>query len=86
MMRKWRLILAAGLLGSASGVLAAPAEAPNPVFTGADLFALSRAADVQISPDGRQVAYVRLSGDIMTDRAARRRSGWSMSPAGASSL
>jgi len=69
-MRKWRLALALTLLGSASSILAAPAEAPSPIFTGADLFALSRASDVQISPDGRQIAYVRLANDIMTDRSA----------------
>ena len=69
-MRKWRLALALTLLGSASPILAAPADAPNPIFTGADLFSLSRASDVQISPDGRQIAYVRLANDVMTDRSA----------------
>lgn len=49
--------------------LAAPAEAPNPIFTGSDLFNLSAASDAQISPDGRKVAYVRKSADVMTDRA-----------------
>ena len=72
-MRKWRLAFkafeAVALFGSAGGVIAAPAEAPNPLFSGIDLFNLTRASDVQISPDGRQVAYVRLTGDIMTDRA-----------------
>ena len=53
----------------ASPVLAAPADAPNPIFTGSDLFDLSAAADPQISPDGRTVAYVRRAADIMTDRA-----------------
>lgn len=47
---------------------AAPAEGPNPLFTGRDLFNLSSAADPQISPDGRSVAYVRRSADIMTDK------------------
>ncbi len=42
---------------------------PNRRFTGADLFDLSIAADPQISPDGRRIAYVRKSNDIMTDRA-----------------
>jgi len=72
-MRKWRLAFkafgAVALFGSAGGAIAAPAEAPNPLFSGIDLFNLTRASDVQISPDGRQVAYVRLTGDIMTDRA-----------------
>ncbi|MFL6763840.1 MAG: S9 family peptidase, partial [Sphingomicrobium sp.] len=48
---------------------AAPADAPNPIFTGRDLFDLSAAADPQISPDGRTVAYVRRSADIMSDKA-----------------
>ncbi|MFL6727808.1 MAG: prolyl oligopeptidase family serine peptidase [Sphingomicrobium sp.] len=48
---------------------AAPASAPNPTFTGRDLFDLSAAADPQISPDGRTIAYVRRSADIMTDKA-----------------
>jgi dipeptidyl aminopeptidase/acylaminoacyl peptidase len=47
---------------------AAPAEGPNPMFTGNDLFNLSSAADPQISPDGRSVAYVRRAADIMTDK------------------
>ena len=34
-----------------------------------DLFALEYAADPQISPDGRQIAYVRRSFDIMADKA-----------------
>ena len=48
---------------------ATPADAPNPIFTGRDLFDLSAASDPQISPDGRTVAYVRRSADIMTDKA-----------------
>ena len=48
---------------------AVPAEGPNPAFTGRDLFDLSTAADPQISPDGRWIAYVRRTNDIMTDRA-----------------
>ena len=36
-----------------------------------DVFQLEYADDVQISPDGSQVAYVRVSHDIMTDRARR---------------
>lgn len=39
-----------------------------------DIFALEFANDVQISPDGRYVAYVRNSFDIMTD--GTRRSLW----------
>ncbi|WP_120222359.1 S9 family peptidase [Sphingopyxis sp. FD7] len=42
---------------------------PERRFTGADLFDLAIAADPQISPDGRHIAYVRRANDIMTDRA-----------------
>jgi dipeptidyl aminopeptidase/acylaminoacyl peptidase len=50
-------------------VLAKPADGPSTIFTGRDLFDLSAASDPQISPDGRTVAYVRRSADIMTDKA-----------------
>jgi dipeptidyl aminopeptidase/acylaminoacyl peptidase len=36
-----------------------------------DVFQLEYADDVQISPDGNRVVYVRISHDIMTDRARR---------------
>jgi dipeptidyl aminopeptidase/acylaminoacyl peptidase len=56
-------------------LLAVPAPAPAEVptgpertFTARDLFDLEAAANPQISPDGRWIAYVRRSGDIMTDR------------------
>lgn len=42
---------------------------PERRFTGADLFDLAIASDPQISPDGRHIAYVRRSNDIMLDRA-----------------
>ena len=54
-------------------VLASPAlaqdakDAPDTAFTSADLFGLSVAADPQISPDGKRIAYVRRTNDIMTD-------------------
>ncbi|HMN45388.1 MAG TPA: S9 family peptidase [Povalibacter sp.] len=53
---------------------AAPAEAPSRRFEGRDLFGLQVAADPQIRPDGRFVAYTRISYDVMTDRA--RQSIW----------
>ena len=54
--------------GYAVPAMAAPADGPNPVFTGQDLFDISLAADPRISPDGRRIAYVRRSADIMSDR------------------
>ncbi|MFN3389616.1 MAG: S9 family peptidase [Allosphingosinicella sp.] len=53
---------------SAQALAAAPPEAPSPLLEGRDLFSLEVAADPQISPDGSKIAYVRRSGDIMTDR------------------
>jgi len=70
--RSLAILLAATCL--APPAIAAPADAPNPIFTGRDLFDLSAASDPQISPDGRTVAYVRRSADIMTDKA--RSSVW----------
>jgi len=65
----WRTALAVAMvLGTSTAVIAAPADAPNPAFTGADLFNLTAASDPQISPDGRWIAYVRRSNDVMTDR------------------
>lgn len=68
-------LLAQALAGTA---LAAVAEGPQPLFTGRDLFALQVAADPQFRPDGGMIAYVRVSNDIMTDRA--RRSIWLVDP------
>lgn len=64
----WRIALAGLALGVSAAALAVPEGAPDPEFTGRDLFNLSVASDPQISPDGRQVAYVRLTADVMTDR------------------
>ena len=60
------LILAA--LPLAGGAPALAADAPDRIFSGADLFGLSIAADPEISPDGKTIVYVRRSGDIMSDR------------------
>ena len=49
-------------------VIAAPPEGPSRTFEARDLFSLEAATDPQISPDGSRIAYVRRSGDIMTDR------------------
>lgn len=60
-------LLASGLLGGA--VIAATAPARAAVLTGEDTFALAQASDVRISPDGKRIAYTRVSGDILTDGA-----------------
>jgi acylaminoacyl-peptidase len=62
--RSWVLIAVA---------LACAAEAPAatqslPSFSPMDVFALEWASDPQIAPDGSQVAYVRRSFDIKTDK------------------
>jgi len=62
----------AALLAAASfsiPAMAAPATGPTRYLTGSDLFNLEVATDPQISPDGRTIAYVRKSNDIMTDKA-----------------
>jgi dipeptidyl aminopeptidase/acylaminoacyl peptidase len=46
-----------------------------------DVFQLEYADDVQISPDGNRIVYVRVSHDIMTDRA--RRNLWIVDASGA---
>src|SRR3569832_75231 len=53
---------------------AAPAAPPPRAPEGKDIFRLQCVTDAQIRPDGHVVAYVRMSYDIMTDRA--RRSIW----------
>jgi len=60
------LLAAAAFAGPAQAV---PAAAPTRYFTGSDLFNLDVATDPQISPDGRTIAYVRQSNDVMIDRA-----------------
>jgi dipeptidyl aminopeptidase/acylaminoacyl peptidase len=47
---------------------AQPAQGPSRTFEARDLFSLEVASDPQISPDGSRIAYVRRSGDVMTDR------------------
>ena len=53
---------------------APPLAGPSPTFGARDVFALAQASDVQISPDGRTIAYTRATADIMTD--ADRRETW----------
>ncbi|HEV7359316.1 MAG TPA: S9 family peptidase [Steroidobacteraceae bacterium] len=51
--------------------LAGPAfaQSSKPAFKPLDVFDLQWAADPQASPDGRNIAYVRMGFDIKTDRA-----------------
>jgi dipeptidyl aminopeptidase/acylaminoacyl peptidase len=46
----------------------APLSSESARFQPQDLFGLEVASDPQISPDGARIAYVRQTGDIMTDR------------------
>jgi len=79
-MRHWknclpsRLAAALAIMLLPPALIAAPPSAPESKFQGRDLFGLEYASDPQIRPDGRSVAYVRTSFEVMTDRA--RRSIW----------
>ena len=64
------LLIAALASGTAMAQVpppAAEAVGPSRTFGPRDVFALSQASDVQISPDGRRIAYTRASGEIMSD-------------------
>ena len=63
------LALLCAVTALSTPALAKPAAGPTRYFTGNDLFNLEVATDPQISPDGRTIAYVRKSNDIMTDKA-----------------
>lgn len=67
------VLLAALLCGSATvaQTVAPVAEVgtPSRTFRPQDVFSLAQATDVEISPDGKRIAYVRVSGDIMIDNA-----------------
>lgn len=63
----WTLPMAVVILA----ILAFPASAAD-TLTDMDVFALEWATDPQVSPDGRQVAYVRRGYDVMTDRETGR--------------
>lgn len=65
------------LLAASACLVAAPvaAQIPGPrILTAQDLFSLEQATDPQVRPGGKQVAYVRASNDINSDRT--RRSIW----------
>jgi dipeptidyl aminopeptidase/acylaminoacyl peptidase len=63
-----KAVLAALALAMAVPAVAAPPTGPDRTFAARDLFSLEAASDPEISPDGRWIAYVRRTGDIMTDR------------------
>ena len=56
------------VLMAARVALASPETGPSHVFEGRDIFNLQWVEDPQIRPDGHEVAYVRMSYDIMSDR------------------
>ena len=68
-LKKLAILFAASALSTPAA--AAPATGPGRYLTGGDLFNIEWASDPEISPDGRTIAYVRRSNDIMTDRARR---------------
>ncbi|MDG1066158.1 MAG: S9 family peptidase [Luminiphilus sp.] len=60
------------LLSVCSATLMAPSQASNlAIFEARDVFGLEYADDPQVSANGKQVAYVRVSMNIMTDNAHR---------------
>ncbi|HEX8644331.1 MAG TPA: S9 family peptidase [Allosphingosinicella sp.] len=74
-MRKALLIAALAAIATAATAQdqaqqapAGPTPGPSRIFDAHDLFGLEAAADPRISSDGSRIAYVRRSGDIMTDR------------------
>src|SRR6185436_15548079 len=52
----------------------APAKPGTDTFQPMDVFGLEWASDTQIAPDGKRVAYIRNSMDVMKDR--RRSQIW----------
>ncbi len=57
-------LIALAVTGTVAAV--APTGPPR-VFQGSDLFNIQCVSDPQIRPDGRQIAYVRVSFDVQTD-------------------
>ncbi len=68
MKRSVSVILVALLVLAAVHVAADSGESGDRLFRVEDVFNLEYAADPQVSPDGRQIVYRRVSMDIMTDR------------------
>src|SRR5262245_4172918 len=70
----FRANLGVALVAAAIVAAAGPAHADLPDarrLHSIDVFQLEYADDVQISPDGSRIVYVRVSHDIMTDRTRR---------------
>lgn len=67
----WRAMMLSLLAGSSAMAQTeqkvAEATAPSAIFGPRDVFSLAQASDVQISPDGKHIAYTRATGDIMID-------------------
>lgn len=53
----------------ATPIAKAAEEGPERSFVGEDLFKLEGAVDPQVSPDGTKIIYVRMSNDVMADKA-----------------
>jgi acylaminoacyl-peptidase len=60
---------AAALLALAAVAHLGYAQTPKPALKPMDVFDLQWAADPEVSPDGRNIAYVRMGFDVKTDRA-----------------
>ena len=64
-----RILIAAGSISFLSAI---PTAAQNTPFSDLDVFQVEYASDVQISPDGGWVVYVRTAMSIMRDRREGR--------------
>ncbi|MCZ6858078.1 MAG: S9 family peptidase, partial [Gemmatimonadetes bacterium] len=64
-----RILIAAGSISLLSAI---PTAAQNTPFSDLDVFQVEYASDVQISPDGGWVVYVRTAMSIMRDRREGR--------------
>jgi acylaminoacyl-peptidase len=64
-------LIAALAFTTAASAQSTPLRQAPTHFAAADVFNLEYADDPRVSPDGRRVAYVRVSADIMTDRFRR---------------
>lgn len=67
LMSVFAVLLAVGAVGLTAPASAQSGDALTP-FEPLQVFGLEYAADPQLSPDGRHIAYMRVSGDIMRDR------------------